>query len=139
MPPFEKGNTLSTGRPRGSRNKVHAEIDAIAHQSLEQAVKEIGRRAADGETDAARLLFARVWPRAQGRRIEIDLPPLEKPADLVSAYSALLAAIARGEISPEQGAKIGEVLERKRLALETIDLEDRLTALEVKTGLKPAD
>jgi hypothetical protein len=138
MPPYEKGHPGGPGRPRGSRNKGHAEIDAIAHQSLEQAVKEIGRRAADGETDAARLLFARVWPRAEGRTIGIDLPPLEKPADLVTAYSALLAAIAAGEISPEQALRLGKVMEGQRLALESTTLESRLTALEERTGLKPA-
>jgi len=135
---FEKGNPGGPGRPRGSRNKTHAEFDALARESVEQAVKAICQKAVEGDTDAARLLFARVWPRARGRTIEFDLPPLEKPADLVTAFSTLLAAVARGEISPEQGATLGEILERKRLAFETTTIEDRLTALEEKDGPKPA-
>jgi len=125
------------GSLRG-RNKAYAEFDALARRSVEKAVKAIGQKAEDGETDAARLLFARIWPRAPGRAVEIDLPPLEKPADLVTAYAALIAAIAAGELSPEQGAKLTRMLEGQRLAIESTNLEDRLTALEEKTGLKPA-
>jgi hypothetical protein len=134
---FQTGHPGGPGRPPGSRNKAYAKYDDIARDSMEEAVRAIGAAAASGDTGAARLLFGRLWPKAHDQLVEFELPPLEKPADLITAYSALLAAIARGEISPEQGARLSEILERKRLAFETTNIEDRLTALEEKDGPKP--
>ena len=130
MPQFQKGHPGGPGRPPGSRNKAYAKYDELARDSMEEAVRSIGAAAARGDTGAARLLLARLWPRAHDQVVELDLPPLDKPADLIGAYSALIAAIAKGEVSPEQGTKLGEMLDRKRLAIETVDIEARLTELE---------
>ncbi len=134
---FPKGNPGGPGRPKGSRNKAYAEFDAIAQQGLAKAVRAITEAAGDGETQAARMMFARVWPRARGRVVELDLPPLQKPADLITAYATLVEAIGNGEVSPDEAAKVSEVLERKRLAIETASHEPRITELEHKRGLKP--
>ena len=138
MGKFEKGHPGGPGRPKGSRNRAYALYDSLARKSMAKAVKAIGEAAEDGDPDCARLLFARLWPKAHDQVIELDLPPLDKPADLITAYAALVEAIAAGEVSPEQGAKVAEVLERKRLAIETAELEPRITALEEKRGIKPA-
>ena len=98
----------------------------------------IGAAAARGDPNCARLLFARVWPRAKGRVVELDLPALEKPADLITAYSVLVEAIGAGEVSPDEAAKVAEVFEGKRLAIETASHEPRITELEIKRGIKPA-
>ena len=139
MAKFQNGNPGGPGRPPGSRNKAYAQYDAVARVSMEKAVRAMGEAAADGDTNAARLLFARLWPRASDQVVELDLPPLEKPADLITAYAVLVEAIGRGEVSPEQAAKVAEVLERKRLAIETASHEPRLTAIEERRGIvKPA-
>jgi len=135
---FYKGQPGGPGRPRGG-NRAYAIYEEIGRGSMEEAVRAIGAAATRGDTGAARLLFGRLWPKAHDQVVELDLPPLDKPIDLVTAYSEVVAAIARGEISPEQGARLSEVLERKRLAIETADIETRLIALEEKRGLKPAD
>ena len=76
------------------------------------------------------------WQQTNPDVVVLDLPPLEQPGDLINAYSTLVAAIGSGEVSPEQGARVAEVLERKRLAIETASHEQRLVALEEKRGLK---
>jgi len=131
------GHPGGPGRPPGSRNRAYAKYDALARDSMEEAVRAIGEKAAKGDPDCARLLFARVWPKAHDQVIELDLPPLDKPADLITAYSTLVDAIGRGEVSPEQAARISDVLERKRLAIETASHEPRLMAIEEKLGAKP--
>ena len=136
MGKFEKGNPGGPGRPPGGRNKTYAAYDAIARECMEKAVRAVAEAAMEGDTQAAKLLFARVWPAAKDQVVEIELPALDKPADLIAAHGALIAAIGKGEVSPEQAVKLGEVLEKKRLAIETADLERRLTALEERHGQK---
>ena len=133
----QEGPPGRPGRPKGSRNKAYARYDELARDSMEEAIRAIGEAAAKGDPNCARLLFARVWPRAKGRVVELDLPPLEKPADLITAYSVLVEAIGKGDVSPDEAAKVAEVLEGKRLAIETASHEPRLIALEDKRGLKP--
>ena len=48
----------------------------------------------------------------------------------MQAQAAVIAAMARGEISPEEAASIASVLEQQRRAIETDDHEKRLQELE---------
>jgi hypothetical protein len=51
---------------------------------------------------------------------------------LVQAQAAVIAAVARGELTPDEGAALGSLLENQRRAVETHDHERRLQALEDK-------
>jgi hypothetical protein len=44
--------------------------------------------------------------------------------------------MACGEITPDEAATIAGVLEARRKAMETADLERRLSAVEVSVGVK---
>jgi hypothetical protein len=44
-------------------------------------------------------------------------------------------AVANGEISPEEGAKVSAVLESRRKAIELLEMEKRIAALEAKKGI----
>ena len=46
----------------------------------------------------------------------------------------MTAAMARGEITPDEAQPIAAMLEIKRKAIETMDLERRLDALEPNGG-----
>ena len=46
----------------------------------------------------------------------------------------VLAAMARGEITPDDASTIASVLEARRRALETVELEKRLDILEKAKG-----
>jgi hypothetical protein len=39
-------------------------------------------------------------------------------------------AVGAGEITPDEGQAVASILEAKRRAIETVDLESRLSALE---------
>ena len=64
-------------------------------------------------------------PRPKGRAVAFVLPEIRAPGDLVAAFDSLIAAMATGEITPDEAVVIASVLELKRKALET---------LEVRTG-----
>jgi hypothetical protein len=79
---------------------------------------------------AARLVLDRIAPPRKGRPVAIDLPAVETPADVVTAIGALVTAVADGALTPDEAATVAGLLEAKRRALETVDLEQRLATLE---------
>jgi hypothetical protein len=43
-------------------------------------------------------------------------------------------AVAGGDLSPEEGQAVGAIIEAQRRALETVELERRIAALEQAKG-----
>ncbi len=83
-----------------------------------------------GDLRAAELLLRRLWPERKGRPVEVALPPVVVAADLVPALAAVVAAMGRGELTPEEAQAVCAVLESQRRAVETAELEARVAALE---------
>jgi hypothetical protein len=66
------------------------------------------------------------------------LPPIGTINDIAAAISATLAAMSKGEITPSEAATVAGVLDVKRRALELIELEQRVAALEQRQQRKGA-
>ena len=79
---------------------------------------------------AADLVLSRIWPVRKGRPITLELPPIETAADIVSALGKVADAVAAGDVTPDEASAVAHVLEVKRRAIETADLESRISALE---------
>ena len=129
--PFDAGKSGNpAGRPAGARNKATVAIEAL----LEGEAEAIGRKAVEmaleGDGLALRLCLERLAPVRRGRPIRFSLPALEGPDDLVKALGGLLRATADGELSPDEAVTVASILETKRRAHETVELETRLAALE---------
>jgi hypothetical protein len=56
--------------------------------------------------------------------------------DVTAALSAIVSQMADGEITPDEAATAASVIESKRKALETEELDRRLTALEQQLAKK---
>ncbi len=129
--PFKPGQS---GNPRGtragSRNKATLALDALAAGEASDVLRATLERAKAGDTTAAALVLSRVWPARKGRPVRLDLPEMRTPADLALALGAVAGAVARAELSPEEGAAVAAVLETQRRAIETAQLEQRIAALE---------
>jgi len=52
------------------------------------------------------------------------------PADVTTALTAIVSQMAEGEITPEEAAVAASVIETKRKALETEELDRRVAVLE---------
>jgi hypothetical protein len=50
----------------------------------------------------------------------------------MAAQNKVLMAVADGDISPEQGQKITAIVENRRRAIETVEFERRIAAMESK-------
>ena len=60
----------------------------------------------------------------------LDLPAVNPADDVCTAMSATISARADGDITPEEAAVVAGVLDTKRKAIETVEIERRLAALE---------
>lgn len=137
MARFEKGNQFGTGRRLGSRNRATAELDEVATHGIEKLIGVLRQLAVDGDMRAASILLARTWPRRRGRPVTLDLPAVETSAGLVQAQATLVAAMSRGEVTPDEAAAVGKVLETQRRAIETHDHERRIRDLEKARTAEP--
>jgi hypothetical protein len=79
---------------------------------------------------AARLVLDRIAPARKGCPISFSLPKIDTTADVTKALSAVVASIASGELTPEEATAVSSVIETKRKAIETQELEKRVVALE---------
>ena len=132
---FAAGHAGGPGRPRGSKKRSAllanaAKFEEILEQEGEAVVRAVVEAAQSGDIAAARLVLDRIAPPRKGRAVEIDLPPVETVEDLHTAYGAVMEAVAAGEVTPEQGKEVADLLEMRRRTFETLDQEERLKRLE---------
>lgn len=127
---FAPGNPGGPGRPQGSRNAATLILDQLADGEAGDILRRVVAEARGGDMRAAEMILSRAWPARKGRRVSVDLPRVDTAADVTAALGALLEATATGSLTPEEAASIGSLLESKRRAIETVDLEQRIATLE---------
>ena len=127
---FAPGGPGGPGRPLGSRHAALAALDAIGTEAAEDVLRAVVVAAKTGDLRAASILLDRIWPARKGRAVEVAMPEVASAADLVPALAAVVAAMARGELTPEEAQAVTGVLEAQRKAIETAELEARVAALE---------
>ena len=129
--PFAKGVSGNpAGRPFGSRNKATMLALQLLEGEAEALTRKAVERALEGETTALRLCLERLIPPRKGRPIGLDLPAVTSTKDLATGFAALMAALARGDLTPDEAQAVATLLEQHRRVLETADLEQRVSALE---------
>jgi hypothetical protein len=129
---FQKGNPGGPGRPRGSRSKINLLLDQLAADNVQEILGKVMEAARDGDRKAQDMVLKRMWSVPKARPIELDLPPIEEPADLVSAHAAVVAAMTAREIAPEEASEVTAVLEAHRRAFELVEQEKLLEELQTE-------
>lgn len=128
--PFEPGWKGGPGRPAGSRNAATLLLDQMADGAANDVLKKMIEAAKGGDMRAAELILSRVWPVRKGRPVSLDLPAIKSAGDVVTALSTVAESVAAGALTPDEGQAVAAVLETKRRAIETVDHENRIKALE---------
>ena len=101
------------------------------HAKLGEALlKQVMEAAKGGDMRAAEIVLQRIWPVRKGRPISMELPVITTAADVVTALGAVADAVTSGSITTEEGAAVAAILEVKRKAIDTVQLEARVKALE---------
>jgi hypothetical protein len=131
---FKPGNKLGKGRPAGSRNKATLAADALLDGEGLELTRVCIEAAKGGDMTAMRLCLERAVPVRRGRPVTFKLPPIERAEDVQKAIAAIIAATAAGDLTPEEAASIAALLEANRKAIEVVEIERRLEALEARQG-----
>ena len=105
-------------------------LDAIGAKASREVMTAVVAAAKGGDMRAADILLRRLWPERKGRPVLLELPAIVAPSDIVAALGAVADAVAAGELSPEEGAAVAGILEAQRRAVETVEIEARIAALE---------
>ena len=93
-----------------------------------ELVDKAKERARAGDRAILKLLLNRIL--AEERRIHIDLPMLSCAADASAALAAILADVAAGRITPNEGATLAHTIEAYARLMSLSDLEARMNAIE---------
>ncbi len=126
---FKPGNP---GRPAGARHKVTMAIEELLEGEHEALTRKAIEKALEGDMTALRLCLDRIAPPRKDAPISISLPPVSSAADAVVASSALLDAVATGEVTPGEAGPVMALLVSHKAIVEAGDLERRIAALEEK-------
>jgi hypothetical protein len=125
--PFEPGNA---GRPRGARHRTTLAIEALLEGEHEKLTRKAVEKALEGDTVALRLCLDRIAPARKDAPIAFDLPSVATAEDTLVASSSVLAAVAAGDITPDEGGRVMALLAAHRGIIETNNLDRRVAALE---------
>ncbi|WP_458093769.1 hypothetical protein [Roseomonas sp. WA12] len=108
--PGKSGNPA--GNRSGSRPAALLALDEMAAADAAEILRGILNRAKMGDAEATALVMARLWPPRRGR--PVHMPELAQAATAEDAFRALLAAVGRGEVSPEEGEAIANLIAARR-------------------------
>jgi hypothetical protein len=131
--PGQSGNPK--GCPKGSRHKTTLAVEALLDGQAEKLTEKAIERALKGDDVALKLCLDRICPPRKDRPIKFELPEsLITARDVSEALSGVIAQTAKGDITPDEATNVTALLEAKRRAIETCELEGRLIAIELRLG-----
>ena len=118
------------GKPIGARNKATALAMKILESGAADIVEMIVNAAKGGDLTAAKMVLDRLAPPVRERAISMTLPDTSTAAGISAAQGAILASVAAGELLPAEATALTGIVESRRRAVETVDLEQRIAELE---------
>ena len=126
--PGQSGNP--NGRPKGSRNTTTLLVEELLEGEAEELTRKAIELAKGGDGPVLRMVLERLAPARKDSPISFELPPIAKAADIKEASTAVLAAVASGEITPGEGGAVMALLVSHKTIVEATEMEARLAALE---------
>ena len=106
------------------------------HADADDVVRAVIDKAKAGDMTAAKIILDRIAPVRKGSPVRFDLPKVKTAQDVAAAVAALIRDMAAGELTPDEAATIAGVIEIRRRAIETVEIEQRLANLESSTAAK---
>ena len=128
--PGQSGNPA--GKPKGTRHRATQAVEALLEGQAEALTQKAIEKALEGDGVALRLCLERIAPARKDAAVCFDLPAIATAADTVTASSALLEAVAAGNVTPDEASRIMGLLTSHKTLVEVCELERRIEALEAK-------
>jgi hypothetical protein len=128
--PFEVGNKLGRGRPRGSRNKRILAVQELLNGHTEGLVRKALVMALQGDAGILRTLLGCVLPRCKDWPANTGDLRTGSTAEIAASYDSVLQRVSRGTLTLGEAQEVAKLLHR-RLDLELMaELEGRMRVLE---------
>ena len=124
---FQPGNP---GKPKGARHKTTLIAEKLMQDDAENIVKAVIEAATKGDMTAARIVIDRIAPARRDNPVSFELPKIESAADAAKVMSAILDAVAEGDITPSEASEVSRLVETFVKSLEASEFESRLARLE---------
>lgn len=118
------------GKTKGARHRTTLAVEALLEGQHAALTQKAIAKALEGDTVALRLCLDRIAPARKDAPITLDLPPVRSAQDAVDASAAVLAALAAGDVTPDEAGRVMALLTAHKGIVETGDLERRIAALE---------
>ncbi len=118
------------GRPKGSRHKTTMMLQTLMEGDAAAIVQTVINQAKAGDMAAARVIIDRLIPPARERPVSLTLPDTSSAEGIAAAQNVILQAVADGELLPTEAATLAGIVEARRRAIETVELEQRIILLE---------
>ena len=122
------------GRLPGTKNRATKAAEALLDGEAQALTRKAIDLALAGDTTALRLCLERIVPARKSRTLKFEVPSMERAEDLPAAMGAILDQVAEGSLFLDEAAALIGMLEAKRRAIETTDIEARLKALEARSA-----
>ena len=130
---FQKGRSgNSAGRQPGCRNRATLAAEALLEGEAQALTRKAIELSLEGDTTALRLCLERIVPQRRSRTVAFETPRIDRVEDLARAIGSIFQEVAGGRLRLDEGSALVGMLESKRRAMETVDLEKRLRALETQ-------
>jgi hypothetical protein len=137
--PFEPGNQLGRGRPKGSRNQKTLFAQELLDSHAEAFVSQALELAKQGDAQMIRALLPYLLPRCRELPVKTGPLPTGTPAELSLSSEKLMKKVTSAQISLTEAKGIADLLEQRRQILVVENIDTRLRAMEQKTDQKEKD
>ena len=133
---FSKGQSGNpSGRPKSRpfKTALAMELAEIGenHKALREIASKLIEAARNGDMQAINALVDRTDGRPD-RTLNLELAEKLSKIDPCQAIAQIADLVAEGELSPDEGVKLTGIIESRIKAVEIVELEIRLKALEAK-------
>jgi hypothetical protein len=106
-------------------------LEALFAGEAEELARVALKLARGGDTVALKMIFDRLSPPPRGRLVCIPgFPKIKSLADVPGAMAHLAACVASGVITADEAADVANVVKRFTEAINAVDHELRLAAIE---------
>src|SRR5271166_2747947 len=98
------------GRPKGARNKTTMAVQALLDGEAQELTRKAIEMAHAGDTVCLRLCLDRILPPRRERVVTLDLPEIVEGTDAAKALSAIIKAVAAGELTPTEAKALSDMV-----------------------------
>jgi hypothetical protein len=134
--PFQPGNTLGRGRPKGSSNKPKSPAQELLEEYHLALTRKCLSLAASGNLAAMRICMDRLAPPRPNGCIRISLPKIRTLQDVEMAADKIMQAMGRSRIMPAEGKTVTESLMLIAQMIGNTQMQTRIEKLEEEIGRK---